>query len=152
VVVAAVGNESLNLGKDHFAGCNPSCDVFPFTPYPAAYPGVIGVSATDVNDIFAGGLNWNHDFSSDGIDFVDMAAPGMSVLTTNNSDGKNGYTPIDIRKARYNGSNWDTNPEGTVVASGGFYPSVSVKNPPGGTAYAVWMSGSNAPYAINFGP
>ncbi|MDZ7344234.1 MAG: S8 family serine peptidase [candidate division KSB1 bacterium] len=43
---------------------------------------------------------------------------------------KSGYTPIDVRKARYNGSNWDTNPEGTVVASAGFYPSISVQNPP----------------------
>jgi hypothetical protein len=65
---------------------------------------------------------------------------------------KIGYTPVDVRKARYNGSSWDTNPEGTVVASGGFYPSVSIQDPPGGTAHAVWMTGSNTPYTINFGP
>ena len=42
--------------------------------YPAAQPGVIGVSATDARDNFAG-------FSSRG-DFVDVAAPGSSIWST----------------------------------------------------------------------
>jgi thermitase len=62
VVVAAAGNEGTNVPR-----------------YPAAYSKVIAVSATNAN----GGLAL---FSSRG-DWVDLAAPGMNILSTNNSGG-----------------------------------------------------------------
>ena len=58
VVVAAVGNAG---GADD---SNPD-------PYPAAYPGVIGVGATDVNGV-------RGDFSQHGR-YVDVMAPGVDV-------------------------------------------------------------------------
>jgi len=57
VVVAAAGNESTSI---------PS--------YPAAYNGVIGVAATDQNDVDA----W---FSNYGI-YIDISAPGTSIYST----------------------------------------------------------------------
>ncbi len=42
--------------------------------YPAAHPQVIGVSATDVNDNLASFTNYG--------EFVDVAAPGVSILST----------------------------------------------------------------------
>lgn len=57
LVVAAAGNDNTSA---------------PF--YPAAYPGVIGVSATDSN-------NQRASFSNYG-SYVDIAAPGVSILST----------------------------------------------------------------------
>lgn len=57
ILVAAAGNE---------ASSDPS--------YPAAYPFVLGVSATDQNDLLAG-------FSNRG-SYVDVAAPGVAIITT----------------------------------------------------------------------
>jgi len=62
VVVAAAGNEGTNVPQ-----------------YPAAYSKVIAVSATNAN----GGLA---RFSSRG-DWVDLAAPGTDILSTNKSGG-----------------------------------------------------------------
>ena len=58
VVVAAVGNDGGPTDA------NPD-------PYPAAYPGVIGVGATDVNGV-------RGDFSQHGR-YVDVMAPGVAV-------------------------------------------------------------------------
>jgi subtilisin family serine protease len=85
VVVASAGNESLNAGNPEFQFCDSMCDQFPYTAYPAAYPSVIGVSATDSYDVFAGGLNWNYG------SFIDVAAPGIYILTT---DINNGYSTV----------------------------------------------------------
>ena len=69
IFVAAAGNE----GNDN--------DDF-FTSYPASYnvPGVISVAASDNNDGIAG-------FSSFGAETVDLAAPGVAVLTTASGGG-----------------------------------------------------------------
>ncbi|WP_238005626.1 S8 family serine peptidase [Dactylosporangium sp. AC04546] len=66
VVVAAVGN----LGGTSSA--NP-------TPYPAAYPGVLGVGAVDAN---AG--RWA---SSQHGEYVDLVAPGDDIVSTQRSGG-----------------------------------------------------------------
>ena len=76
IVVAASGNRSLNLGGDGFAGCNTNCDPFPYVPYPASYSGVIAVSATDENDVFAGNKPYNTG------SFIDFSAPGIDILTS----------------------------------------------------------------------
>lgn len=57
LIVAAAGNENTNA-------------LF----YPAAYPGVIGVSATDANDQKAVFSNYGS--------YVDLAAPGVGILST----------------------------------------------------------------------
>ncbi len=57
LIVAAAGNDGVN-------------ELF----YPAAYPGVIGVAATDSSDQRASFSNWGSH--------VDIAAPGVSILST----------------------------------------------------------------------
>jgi subtilisin family serine protease len=59
-VVAAAGNSNSN---------NDSMPV-----YPAAYPGVISVAATDYNNNFASFTNYGQT--------VDLAAPGVSIIST----------------------------------------------------------------------
>ena len=85
VVVASAGNASLNAGSEDFQFCDPECDQFPYTAYPAAYSTVTAVSATDANDVFAGGLNWNSG------SFIDVAAPGITIVTT---ETNNGYSTV----------------------------------------------------------
>jgi subtilisin family serine protease len=65
-VVAAAGNE-----KEH--GYGYDLDKTPM--YPVCYPGVIGVGATDT-------LDQKADFSSFGLDCVDISAPGVSIFST----------------------------------------------------------------------
>jgi len=62
VLVAGAGNDATSL---------------PF--YPAALPNVIGVSATKENDLIADFSNWG--------DYIDFAAPGVSIYTTNRGGG-----------------------------------------------------------------
>ena len=57
-VVASVGNDGLNV--NHI--------------YPASYPGVIGVAATDLNDRLAGFSNYGKS--------VSMVAPGTYIVST----------------------------------------------------------------------
>lgn len=65
LLVAAVGNDGIN------------------TPmYPAAYEGVIGAAATDSQDRIDKNSNYG--------DFVDLAAPGLSIYTTE-PEGRYGY-------------------------------------------------------------
>ncbi len=71
VFVAAAGNGGFDgIGDDND---NPDA-----TAFPASYnvEGVISVAATDNNDALAG-------FSNYGVQTVDIAAPGVSILTTN---------------------------------------------------------------------
>jgi membrane-anchored mycosin MYCP len=63
VVVAAVGGDELGIA----------------TPYPAAYPGVIGVGAID-----GSGTRWQRSPPSR---FVDLVAPGVGVVTTQRVSG-----------------------------------------------------------------
>lgn len=58
----------------------------------------------------------------------------------------------NIRKRRYNGTSWEGTNSGTVVASNGADASVSIANPPGATALAVWRSAGSVPYALSVGP
>ncbi|MFQ5604499.1 MAG: S8 family serine peptidase [bacterium] len=79
IVVASTGNGPINqqLGR----GWCFDCESFPYIPYPAAYPGVIGVSATEQDDSFHTGYNYE---TGDGgeADFIDVAAPGKDILST----------------------------------------------------------------------
>ncbi|GKS62668.1 hypothetical protein YTPLAS21_21260 [Candidatus Nitrosocosmicus sp.] len=87
IVTAGVGNQGAELmaNSEH-----PDCLeilgtswVIPYYPYPASYPGVIGVSATDEDDIFAGGLSYNYWQSAENQpNFIDVAAPGIDVFST----------------------------------------------------------------------
>ncbi|MDZ7289193.1 MAG: S8 family serine peptidase [candidate division KSB1 bacterium] len=58
----------------------------------------------------------------------------------------------NIRKAYYNGSSWADGQTGTVIASNGADASLSITNPYGGTAKAVWRSAGTAPYTLTLGP
>lgn len=84
VVVAGTGNTGWELTNQV-----PDCIQYlpiDYTPYPAAYDGVIGVSATDVNDNFGmstSGVPYNQDPEKE---FIDLAAPGIDILTTNSYD------------------------------------------------------------------
>jgi subtilisin family serine protease len=70
VFVAAAGNEGQNLR---------------YTPvYPALYPGVISVAATDANDQLA-------SFSNYGVNEVMVAAPGVKIQSTHLNHG---YTAL----------------------------------------------------------
>lgn len=60
-VVAAVGNDSVDIDSEPV--------------YPASFPSVIAVSATDRNDALS-------TFSNYGSSSVDLAAPGEDILTT----------------------------------------------------------------------
>jgi len=65
VLVAAVGNDGIDAPM-----------------YPAAYEGVIGIAATDSQDRIDKNSNYG--------DFVDLAAPGLSIYTTE-PEGRYGY-------------------------------------------------------------
>jgi subtilisin family serine protease len=71
--VAAAGNSGSNADQ--------------FPEYPAAYdlPGIISVAATDANDALA-------DFSNFGEDSVDIAAPGVGILSTTPDNTYNTYS------------------------------------------------------------
>lgn len=73
VVIAAAGNGSINTYCSNPNLCDPV--PVPFTTYPAAYPGVIAVSGTtldeyDVEDFKDG---WNYG------SFIDVSAPGTGI-------------------------------------------------------------------------
>ncbi len=87
VIVAAVGNLSINNNNPDFnTVLCPEINV-PYIPFPASYyfskqqypdldedVEVIGVSATDQSDVFTPGYNYGN--------FVDLSAPGMFIWTT----------------------------------------------------------------------
>ena len=58
----------------------------------------------------------------------------------------------NIRKAYYNGSSWADGQSGTIIASNGADASLSVTNPPGTTAKAIWRSAGSSPYTLTLGP
>jgi hypothetical protein len=70
----------------------------------------------------------------------------FSVVWHDASSNKN------IRKAYYNGSSWVDGQTGTIIASNGTDASLSVANPPGATAKAVWRSTGSGPYTLMLGP
>lgn len=73
VFIAAAGNDGIDIDTS---------DPGDVTAYPAAYdiPGLVAVAATDNNDALAG-------FSNRGVETVDLAAPGVQLLTTNTGGG-----------------------------------------------------------------
>lgn len=79
IVVAGVGNRGYELIQG-LCFEPEDYEIFPYIPYPAATPGVIGVSATDINDHFPDDLNYNHEFNS--TSFIDISAPGIDVIST----------------------------------------------------------------------
>ncbi len=50
-----------------------------------------------------------------------------------------------IYKTTYTGSSWSTP---VSFGTNNYYPTVSITNPPGDTAYAFWTWGTSAPYSI----
>ncbi|MCP4412901.1 MAG: S8/S53 family peptidase, partial [Gammaproteobacteria bacterium] len=77
VVVASAGNP-----PDQWNGLDPS-EYPPYTLYPAAYTGVIAVSATNSSDNFPNGYNYGSH--------VDVSAPSISILTTNTNNSYGTY-------------------------------------------------------------
>ncbi|NIR62482.1 MAG: S8 family serine peptidase [Aliifodinibius sp.] len=87
VVVAGTGNTGWEITNQNQT-CE-QCLPVRYTPYPAAYPGVIGVSATDINDQFgesSSGITYNPDPQ---LQFIDVAAPGIDILSTKSFNGYN---------------------------------------------------------------
>lgn len=86
-VVAAAGNSKSWL-ENPGSSCSVAelSDYFPYQSWPAMYDTVIAVSATGENDIFAEGSTspYTYDFDEQ---FFDVAAPGMEVLSTSNTEG-----------------------------------------------------------------
>jgi parallel beta-helix repeat protein len=85
IVIAATGDRGFELTN---GGCSNTivASLIPYTPYPAAYSGVIGVAATDENDVhpIIDGLTYNYDDIDDGApQFITVAAPGIDILTLN---------------------------------------------------------------------
>jgi thermitase len=75
VVVAAAGNDSSNN------------DLFPVYPANYTIPGLISVAASTQADTLA-------PFSNYGVATVDLAAPGVSLLSTRSSQADAGYVPL----------------------------------------------------------
>jgi thermitase len=102
IVVAAAGNNSQNY-RGSWYGPNPQdcdpCDI-PYTPYPASYSGVIGVSATGINaydnEVWVGGINYGS--------FVDIAAPGTDIYVA--YDGGGGTCNDTDEYAEVNGTSF----------------------------------------------
>jgi len=69
-----------------------------------------------------------------------------TVVCHDNSSSKN------IRKRRYDGTNWQGTASGSIIASNGIDASVSMANPPGAVAEAVWRSTGTSPYSLTIGP
>jgi thermitase len=86
ICVATAGNSSVN---EEYLSSYPGCDPMeiPFPNYPAFYPGVIAVSATEmVNTTEQFRDGWNYSNTSTG-DSVDVAAPGTNIWVTTESGG-----------------------------------------------------------------
>lgn len=94
---------------------------------------------TNIFTVFAS-ENWDHLKPSG----TGHTAGALTVLC---HDGNN-----NVRKRYYNGSYWQSGLEGTVIASNSLDASVSIANPPGAIAKAVWRSSGSAPYTLTVGP
>lgn len=77
IVVASGGNppSSITVGGTTYT---PSFSV-PFVQYPAAFDNVVAVSATNSSDVLQSGYNYGS--------FLDLAAPGISIFTTDLGGG-----------------------------------------------------------------
>ncbi len=98
--------------------------------------------------------NLNPTVFSEFIDYRDYLRPtgsghsggAFTVLWHDLWDAKN------IRKARYNGSSWEQGQFGAVIATNGMNASLSVTNPPGALAKAIWSSAGSSPSTLTVGP
>ena len=98
--------------------------------------------------------NLNPTVFSEFMDYRDYLRPSSSghsggaftVLWHDLWDARN------IRKARYNGSTWEQGQYGAIIAANGMNASLSIANPPGATAKAVWSSAGSSPYTLTVGP
>ncbi len=98
--------------------------------------------------------NLNPTVFSEFYDYRDYLRPtgsghssgAFSVVWHDAWDAKN------IRKAYYNGNSWVDGQFGVVIGTNGADASLSVANPPGATAKAVWRSAGSAPYTLTLGP
>jgi len=98
--------------------------------------------------------NLNPTVFSEFYDYRDYLRPtgsghssgAFSVVWHDAWDAKN------IRKAHYNGSSWADGQFGVVIGTNGADASLSVANPPGATAKAVWRSVGSASYTLTLGP
>jgi len=77
---------------------------------------------------------------------IGHAGAVATVVCHDNSSNKN------IRKRRYDGTNWEGGVSGSIIASNGIDASISIANPPGAVAEAVWRSTGSSPYALTVGP
>ncbi len=90
VCIASAGNGSENADDYWWIGLAEECDCWqiPITVWPAAYSGVIAVSATGLSQSGEEFVDiWNYG------SFVDVSAPGFQILTTDYPSGydyKNG--------------------------------------------------------------
>ena len=86
VVVASAGNSVTSIIDD--GSCEPEDvpeEYFPNFPFPAKYDTVIAVSAVGENDLFGEGSTYPYNTGH----FIDVAAPGMNVVTAYGSSSYN---------------------------------------------------------------
>jgi hypothetical protein len=72
-----------------------------------------------------------------------------NIATAVCHDNNNGN---NIRKRRYNGTSWQGGASGSVIANNSIDASVSIANPLGAIAQAVWRSTGTSPYSLTVGP
>lgn len=70
----------------------------------------------------------------------------LSVVCHDDSPSQN------LLSRYFNGSSWQGGLTGTVIANNSVEASLSITNPAGATAKAVWRSAGNAPYTLTIGP
>ncbi|MCD6351166.1 MAG: S8 family serine peptidase [Armatimonadetes bacterium] len=91
VIVAAAGNDFSEITDDQGTWISPVCND---GPNPATDNWVLGVAATDQNDVKADFSNY--DGSSTG-SFVDVSAPGVNILSCYIDDPAHGFDkPYDL--------------------------------------------------------
>lgn len=88
-------------------------------------------------------------FYGTNLDYQFVSAAGMSggavVLFWHDLNASNNR---NVRSAFYDGSCWDTFPNGGVVTNNALYAATAVSNPPSSSTRAVWRNSGNAPYAL----
>ncbi len=86
VIVAAAGNEYHEFTDDRSSWESPVCND---GPNPAVDNWVLGVAATDANDVKADFSNYDGSSTKS---FVDVTAPGVDILSLYIQDPANGFT------------------------------------------------------------
>jgi hypothetical protein len=73
------------VGRGKLVVCSAGNDDLSDPTYPASYPGVLGVGATEWDDCKTDWSNWG--------DYVDIAAPGVAIYSTTPVSGSYFYAP-----------------------------------------------------------